>query len=191
MRGVTPTSIAMSRISFSPRPSGRFLCTAMRSRMIDFSSLSNAIWTAARRFLALDELLLGGSLGGRRGVLLEDRRLDRLGGLLALELVLHLGGGVELEPRGRRGSTRGHPGPHRSSRRLSSPCPPSAASSRCSAHSFLISAWAMSSASRISASGISFAPASTIRIASSVPATIRSRSSGSRPRRRAGPPRWG
>ena len=34
----------------------------------------------------------------------------------------------------------------------------------------------MSSASRISASGISLAPASTIRIASSVPATIRSRS---------------
>ena len=34
----------------------------------------------------------------------------------------------------------------------------------------------MSSASRISASGISAAPASTIRIASSVPATMRSRS---------------
>ena len=34
----------------------------------------------------------------------------------------------------------------------------------------------MSRASRISASGISLAPASTIRIASSVPATIRSRS---------------
>ena len=40
----------------------------------------------------------------------------------------------------------------------------------------MISLWAMSSASRISASGISRAPASTIRIASSVPATIRSRS---------------
>ena len=50
------------------------------------------------------------------------------------------------------------------------------ASSRCAAHSFLISPWAMSSASSISASVISFAPASTIRIASSVPATIRSRS---------------
>ncbi len=36
----------------------------------------------------------------------------------------------------------------------------------------------MSSASRISASGISLAPASTIRIASSVPATIRSSSEG-------------
>ena len=54
--------------------------------------------------------------------------------------------------------------------------PTFAASSRCSAQSFLISAWAMSSASRISASGISLAPASTIRIASSVPATTRSSS---------------
>ena len=46
----------------------------------------------------------------------------------------------------------------------------------CSAQSFLISPWAMSRASRISASGISLAPASTMRMASSVPATIRSRS---------------
>ena len=57
--------------------------------------------------------------------------------------------------------------------------PTFAARSRCSAQSFLISAWAMSSASRISASGISLAPASTIRIASSVPATTRSRSEAS------------
>ena len=49
-------------------------------------------------------------------------------------------------------------------------------SSCCMAHSFLISPWAMSSASRISASGISLAPASTMRMASSVPHTIRSRS---------------
>ena len=48
-----------------------------------------------------------------------------------------------------------------------------------SAQSFLISACAMSSASRISASGISLAPASTMRIASSVPATMRSRSEAS------------
>ena len=44
------------------------------------------------------------------------------------------------------------------------------------ATSFLISECAMSSASRISASGISLAPASTIRMASSVPETTRSRS---------------
>ena len=45
---VTPTSIEMSRISFGARPSGRFLCTAIRSRMIAFSSLSKARWDAAR-----------------------------------------------------------------------------------------------------------------------------------------------
>ena len=50
------------------------------------------------------------------------------------------------------------------------------ASSCCAAHSFLISPWAMSSASSISASVISLAPASTISTASSVPATTRSRS---------------
>ena len=54
--------------------------------------------------------------------------------------------------------------------------PASSASSRWAAQIFLISECAMSSASRISASGISLAPASTIRMASSVPATIRSRS---------------
>ena len=49
-----------------------------------------------------------------------------------------------------------------------------AARSRWSWQSFLISPWAMSSASRISASVTSLAPASTIRMASSVPATTRS-----------------
>ena len=52
-------------------------------------------------------------------------------------------------------------------------------SSSIAAQSFLISAWAMSRASRISASATPVAPASTIRIASSVPATIRSSSSSS------------
>ena len=42
VRGATPTSIQMSRISSVPRPSGRFLSTAMRRRMMSFSSLSNA-----------------------------------------------------------------------------------------------------------------------------------------------------
>ena len=45
--------------------------------------------------LGARELLLGGALRRRRGVLLEDRRLDRRGGVLALELVLDLGGRVE------------------------------------------------------------------------------------------------
>ncbi len=40
--------------------------------------------------------LLGGALGGGQGVALEDRRLDGLGGVLALELVLDLGRRIEL-----------------------------------------------------------------------------------------------
>ena len=124
------------------------------------------------------ELLLGGALGRGRGVLLEDRLLDGLGRVLALELVLDLGGLVE------RGAVRGadlrRAAPRRPAIGSNSffSLPTFAARSRCSAQSFLISACAMSSASRISASGISLAPASTIRIASSVPATIRSRSEG-------------
>ena len=54
--------------------------------------------------------------------------------------------------------------------------PAFSASSRWAPHSFLIASCAMSSASRISASETMFAPASTIRMASSVPATMRSRS---------------
>ncbi len=57
--------------------------------------------------------------------------------------------------------------------------PAFSASSRWAATILRISLCAMSSASRISASGISLAPASTIRIASSVPATTRSRSDSS------------
>ena len=57
--------------------------------------------------------------------------------------------------------------------------PALSASSCIEAQSFLISVWAMSRASRISASVTPSAPASTIRIASSVPATIRSSSSSS------------
>ena len=48
MRGATPTSIEIGRISSALRPSGRFFSTAIRSRMIDFSSLSNARWALAR-----------------------------------------------------------------------------------------------------------------------------------------------
>ena len=47
--------------------------------------------------------------------------------------------------------------------------------SRCASQMRLISPWAMSSASRITASDTSLAPASTMRMASSLPATIRSR----------------
>ena len=42
VRGRMPTSIEIGRISVSERPSGRFLWTAIRWRMVSFSSLSNA-----------------------------------------------------------------------------------------------------------------------------------------------------
>ncbi len=48
VRGATFTSIEIGRISSAARPSGRFLSTAMRRRMMSFSSLSNAICAAAR-----------------------------------------------------------------------------------------------------------------------------------------------
>jgi len=41
--------MSMGRISPAARPSGRTFRTAMRSRMISFSSLSKMRWTAARR----------------------------------------------------------------------------------------------------------------------------------------------
>ena len=109
-------------------------------------------------------------------VLREHVLLDRLGRVLALELVLDLRGRVELRRRARPGSARRGPR-RRVGGSISIFALPSARrSSRWAAQSLRISSWAMSSASSISASVISFAPASTIRIASSVPATIRSSS---------------
>ena len=89
MRGRMPTSIEISRISCSERPSGRFLWTAMRWRIRFFSSLSNASCARARNS--------GVGLGARLArVLLEHLLLDRLRRVLALELVLHARGLVEL-----------------------------------------------------------------------------------------------
>ena len=48
VRAATPTSMSISRISSAPRPSGRFLSTAIRFRITSFSSLSKASWAAAR-----------------------------------------------------------------------------------------------------------------------------------------------
>ena len=48
-RGATPTSIEIGRISSELRPSGRFLWTAIRSRMSVFSSLSSACDASIRR----------------------------------------------------------------------------------------------------------------------------------------------
>ena len=48
VRGATPTSIEIGRISSVLRPSGRFFWTAIRSRISVFSSLSKARWALAR-----------------------------------------------------------------------------------------------------------------------------------------------
>ena len=48
VRGSRPTSVSIGRISASERPSGRFLWTAIRCRIMFFSSLSNASCAFAR-----------------------------------------------------------------------------------------------------------------------------------------------
>ncbi len=192
VRGVTPTSIEMSRISSAPRPSGRFLSTAMRSRMIDFSSLSKANCTAARRCLACPSCSSVAPSGA--DVAYCSRIASSTAFVASWRSSLSstcVASSSALPCEARISSSSD------SSTAIVSKtffCLPTfSASSRCSAHSFLISACAMSSASRISASGISLAPASTIRIASSVPATIRSRSEAfsGRPGRWSGRPRSG
>ena len=67
-RGETSTSHSIGRISSWARPSGRFLSTAIRLRMISFSSLPKAAETSARRSL-VDLAVLAGA-----GVLLERPR---------------------------------------------------------------------------------------------------------------------
>src|SRR5437660_274340 len=63
------------------------------------SSIEGTIGVSARSASSGElPLLLGGSLGGRWRVALEHGVLDRGGGLLAGELVLHLRRAVELGP---------------------------------------------------------------------------------------------
>ena len=159
----------MSRISSVPRPSGRSFRTAMRSRTVFFSSLANA--------------LLRPRAGARRSPRTPGRRRSaraprprrpswRPGGRACP------GPTSPRRPSGRtpRRSRRTGPRRSRGPRSGTSACRPASRSSCWAAQSFLISPCAMSSASRISASGTSLAPASTMRMASSVPATTRSRS---------------
>ena len=82
MRGSRPTSTEIGRISSAERPSGRRLWTAMRWRMVVFSSRSKASWA----LLAVLRVGVGGRVAR---VLVEHLRLDRLRGVLAGELVLH------------------------------------------------------------------------------------------------------
>ena len=176
VRGVTPTSIVMSRISSSAAPVGALLVD--RDALTDDRLLERLEGDLGGGAALAGGLLLlfGGTLAGGRAVLLDARPPRPPWSRPGARACPPPGWRRRAPRRARRGSGRAGPRRRRSPRRTFFSLPASAASSRCSSHSFLIAAWAMSSASRISASGISLAPASTIRIASSVPATTRSRS---------------
>ena len=166
MRGATPTSIEIGRISSAARPSGRFFSTAIRRLITSFSSLSNASWAAARRSLYSSD---SGSPAKASSTSSSTRLVASWRSSLSSTCVAS----SSEEPKrslicsSRAASTCG-------TSTSSFGLPAFSWSSRCAAQSFLISPWAMSSASRISASETSWAPASTMRIASSVPATTRS-----------------
>ena len=146
----------------------------MRSRMICFSSLSNA----SCAFCAVLGVAVAVRIAGvaarapppRRALVASWR--SSLSSTCVASSSAAPCASLDL----RRAGPRRSAGP----RPRASACRPSRPARAAAAHSFLISSWAMSSASRISASGISLAPASTIRMASSVPATMRSRSVSSR-----------
>ena len=162
-RGATPTSIQMSRSSSAARPSGRFLSTAIRRRMTSFSSASNARCTAARRSES------SASPASASRVSSSTRLVASWRSSLSTTWVAS----------SRDGPKRSFSSELRLSSTVGAVCsilslPACLRRSCCAWQRRLISACAMSSASRISASVISLAPASTIRMASSVPATTRS-----------------
>ena len=152
-----------------PRPSGRFFWIAMRSRMIDFSSLSNASCALPRA-----SAYSGASSGPEYWVRISSSTAFVASWRASLSSTeVASSSFCPCEPlicSSRPASTCGV------STSSFGVLPAFSPSSRMAATSFLISECAMSSASRISASGISLAPASTIRMASSVPETTRSRS---------------
>ena len=142
MRGATPTSIQMSRISSAARPSGRFFSTAMRLRTVSFSSLSKASWAAGALLLVV---LRVGVAGQRRDGLL-------------LDLASRPPGAGACPPPGWRRRARRRSARFSSASTALSTCgtstscfglPAFSASSRWAAQIFLISPWAMSRASRI------------------------------------------
>ena len=76
----------------------------MRSRMIDFSSLSKASWTAARRCLAATSCSSAAPSGAAGAYCSSIASSTALVGVLALELVLDLRGRRRAPRRARRGS---------------------------------------------------------------------------------------
>ena len=191
VRGVTPTSIVMSRISFSRAPVGALLVHG------DALADDRLLELVERELRGCAALLGVPRAAPRRRPRAPAERTAR--GSPPRRPWWRPGARACPRPawprraprRARRALLEQLPASTPSSRTTFFSLPTFAARSRCSAQSFLIAACAMSSASRISASGISLAPASTIRIASSVPATIRSRSERVLGVRRAGRPRCG
>ena len=172
-RGAMSTSVSIGRISSVARPSGRFLSTAMRLRMMSFSSFAKAALTSASRSRGL--LVLGAARARTaRRPPPRPRRCASWRSSLA-SIWVASSSLAPCEPLMDSSSSSSILGSSISIFSL----PTLSCSSSKAATSFLISPWAMSRASRISCSVTPTAPASTIRIASSVPATIRSSSSSS------------
>ena len=168
-RGSTRTSQLIGRISSALRPSGRSLSTAMRSRMSRF--WSDVERRAEGRGLlgvgVVAEDLLGGGRADR-GDLVAAGQLGLLAGGLGQVLaraLLDLREELLVDGRRPRPPTWA--------------CPPLSRSSIWAAQRRRISSWAIWSASSIVSSSTSLAPASTIEMASSVPATMRSSSDSS------------
>ena len=154
------------------RPSGRFLSTAMRLRMTSFSNFAKAADTSDWRSASVGPSASAGAYFSTTASLTATTASWR-SSLPWIEVASSIW--VPCEERICSIRSASICGASISSFSL----PAFSASSCIEPQSFLISLWAMSRASRISASVTPSAPASTIRIASSVPATIRSISSSS------------
>ena len=161
------TSVSIGRISSWARPSGRFLSTAMRLRIVDFSIEPKARETSSRRAASASSSPVSGAYWARTASLIASIaswRASFSGTLVASSIALAwLPRICSTRPSSRTGA----------STEIFS-LPAFCWSSSIAPTSFLISAWAMSRASRTSASVTLSAPHSTIRIASLEPETIRS-----------------
>ena len=171
-RGAMSTSHSIGRISSWARPSGRFLSTAIRLRMISLSSFEKAAAASACRSGSGSPSSPAGASASSTSSLTASAA-----SWWASFSLIEVASSILAPKRERISSSR--PASTSGASTSSFSLPALSASSCIAAQSFLISPWAMSRASRISASVTPSAPASTIRIASSVPATIRSSSSSS------------
>ncbi len=167
-RGRMPASVVMSRISSALRPSGRCFSTAMRRRMMLFCSASKARPKSAE------------ASGSGSAPRIDSAAAERTAATLSRRSSLACS---------RVASARSLPNDFSTlAASLSSTTigatshlglPAFFCSSSCAAQRVRISSWAIWRASSIVSSSTSVAPASTIEIASTVPATTRSSSDSS------------